>query len=166
MIICRSAQLHTEGIRSLCRGSQTALGIPSTLHSGHLVNNEVTTYPGYTEDIMLLILESANCAHPKFSRGARDVDEVFIEMSRERFQFTNNPPRPYQLPKIVAGADQFGAELTSDLYSMVFKRVVSVESILIAGTIHLLVKAHSSTNSLLASEVMQKSMGLVIDLVH
>ena len=68
IVVCVPTRLTAEREPDLALIRETAFSIAPYLHGGQLIVLESATSPGTTEEVILPILESANCSHLRVSR--------------------------------------------------------------------------------------------------
>jgi UDP-N-acetyl-D-glucosamine dehydrogenase len=124
---------------------------------------ETVTHPGATEELVVPILESANCSHLKVSRNTGGANDLFVGISPERLDLGIMTADQCDVPKVVSGVDRFGAELTSDLYGKVFKRIIRVSSTLTAEVVKLLESTYQCVNIALLNELKQACLAMGVD---
>jgi UDP-N-acetyl-D-glucosamine dehydrogenase len=127
VVLCVPTGLTAEQEPDVISLRETAFSIAPHLHAGQLIVIEGTTYPG-TEEVVLPILESANCAHLRVSRNTAHNDEVFLAFSSEFQDHENTTVERREVPKVISGVDNFSAQLAIDLYQSVFTRVIRVST--------------------------------------
>jgi UDP-N-acetyl-D-glucosamine dehydrogenase len=164
VIICVPTPLDEYQEPDLSFIRETAFGIAPYLHAGQLIVLESTTYPGTTEEVVLPILEQANCAHLKVSRNTAGPDEIFLAFSPEREDPGNTSVDRRDVPKVAGGIDKFSTELAADLYSSIFKQVVPVSTPAVAEMTKLLENIYRCVNIALVNELKQLCLRMGIDI--
>jgi UDP-N-acetyl-D-glucosamine dehydrogenase len=163
IIICTPERFDNHQAPTLRDMREASFSIASNLHAGHLVVVENSSYPGCTEEVIAPILEGANSQHLKISRNTAAPDEIFVGISPDRADSEDTAIDQRDVPKVVAGIDRFGAELTAILYGSVFKEVISVSSVSVAELSKLLENAYRSVNTALANELKQICLRMGVD---
>ena len=163
IIICTSERFDNHQAPTLMEMREASFNIASNLHAGHLVIVENSSYPGCTEEVIAPILEGANSQHLRISRNTAAPDEIFVGISPDRADPENTAIDQRDIPKVVAGIDRFGAELTAILYANVFRKVISVSSAPVAELSRLLENTYRSVNAALANELKQICLRMGVD---
>jgi UDP-N-acetyl-D-glucosamine dehydrogenase len=163
VVLCTAARFDDNRCPDLRNVREAAFNIASNLHAGHLVIVGSTTYPGCTEEVIVPILEGANSEHLKVSRDSAAPDEIFVGVSPDSSEVGNATMDQSVVPKIVAGIDRFGAQLTADLYGTVFGKIVPVSSASTAEVTKLLESTYRSVNIALANELKHMCLLMGID---
>jgi UDP-N-acetyl-D-glucosamine dehydrogenase len=128
VVLCVPTRLTAEQEPDVIFIRETAFSIAPYLHAGQLIVIEGTTYPGTTQEVVLPILESANCANLRVSRNTARNDEVFLAFSSEYRDQGDTTVDRRDVPKVISGVDQFSMQLATDLYQSVFTRVIPVST--------------------------------------
>jgi UDP-N-acetyl-D-glucosamine dehydrogenase len=105
---------------------ETVFTVASRLHSGQLIVIESPADSAMAEEIVIPILESANDAHLRVSRNTGALNEIFVGISPNAEASSLPFAELFNPGKLVGGADTLGMELTAQLYSTIFKEVISV----------------------------------------
>jgi len=128
LVLCVPTRLTAEQEPDVIFIRETAFSIAPYLHAGQLIVIEGTTYPGTTQEVVLPILESANCANLRVSRNTARNDEVFLAFSSEYRDQGDTTVDRRDVPKVISGVDHFSMQLATDLYQSVFTRVIPVST--------------------------------------
>jgi UDP-N-acetyl-D-glucosamine dehydrogenase len=163
IIICTPVHFDNNQDPDLRGMREATFNIASNLHAGHLVVVESTSYPGCSEEVIVPILEGANSQHLKISHDTAAPNEIFVGVSPDRADSENSVIDQRDVPKVVAGIDGFGAELTAVLYGNVFRKVISVSSASIAELSKLLENTYRSVNIALANELKHVCLRMGVD---
>jgi len=163
VVLCTPARFDDDRFPDLCDVREAAFNIASNLHAGHLVIVGSTTYPGCTEEVIVPILEGANSEHLKVSRDSAAPDEIFVGVSPDSSDVGDLSMDQSGTPKIVAGIDRFGAQLTADLYGTVFRKIISVSNASTAEVTKLLDSTYRSVNIALARELKHICLRMGLD---
>lgn len=164
VIVCVPTRLNADREPDVSFIRETAFNIAPYLHSGQLIVLEGATYPGTTEEVLLPILESANCAHLRVSRNTAQNDEMFLAFSSEFQDHGNATVVRHDVPKVVGGVDKFSTQLTTDLYLSVFREVHPVSIPAAAEMINLLENTYRFVNVALVNELKQICMRIGVDI--
>jgi UDP-N-acetyl-D-glucosamine dehydrogenase len=163
VVLCTSARFDDNRCPDLTNVREAAFNVASNLHAGHLVIVGSTTYPGCTEEVIVPILEGANSEHLKVSYDSAAPDEIFVGVSPDSFDPRDITMDQSEIPKIVAGIDRFGAQLTADLYGTVSRKIVPVSNPSTAELTGLLESTYRSVNIALASELKHLCLRMGLD---
>ena len=128
ILTCLPACLDRDGKPDVTSIREITFAIASHLHAGHLVIFENAIYPGTTEEIVVPILEGANGMHLRVSRDTGAPDELFAGISIGRAGLDTSAVDQCDELKILAGIDQFAANLMTALYRTVFTDIVSLST--------------------------------------
>jgi UDP-N-acetyl-D-glucosamine dehydrogenase len=164
IILCVPTPLNENQEPDLRFIRETAFSIAPYLRAGQLIVLESTTYPGTTEEVVLPILEEANCAHLKVSRGTASKDDIFLAFSHEREDPGNTNFERRDVPKVVGGVDKFSTDLATELYAIAFKHIVPVSTPAVAEMTKLLENIYRCVNIALVNELKQLCMRMGIDI--
>jgi UDP-N-acetyl-D-glucosamine dehydrogenase len=164
VVICVPTRLTAEQEPDVAFIRETAFSIAPHLHAGQLIILEGTTYPGTTEEVVLPILESANCSHLRVSRDTAQNDEVFLAFSSEYQDHGNTSVDRRDVPKVVGGVDKFSTQLAIDLYQFVFREVIPVSTPAAAEMSNLVENIYRFVNVGLVNELKQICMRIGIDI--
>ncbi len=118
--------------------------IRATLHRGHLIILESTTYPGSTEEAVLPVLEST---------GLRVGRDFYLAFSPERINPGDGNHPSASIPRVVGGVTSRCREMAMALFSPVVDRVVPVSSARAAEMVKLLENTFRSVNIGLVNEL-------------
>ncbi len=164
IVLCVPTRLTPEQEPDVAYIRETAFSIAPHLHAGQLIILEGTTYPGTTEEVVLPILESANCAHLRVSRNTAQNDEVFLAFSSEYQDHGNTTVDRRDVPKVVGGVDEFSTQLATDLYQSVFREVIPVSTPAAAEMSNLVETVYRFVNVGLVNELKQICLRIGIDI--
>jgi UDP-N-acetyl-D-glucosamine dehydrogenase len=163
IIFCVPARFDEEQKPDLQSTREAIFNIASNLHAGHLIVMETVSHPGATEELVVPILESANCSHLKVSHNTGGPNDMFVGISPERSDLGSMTLDQNDVPKVVSGVDRYAADLTADLYGKVFKRIIRVSSTLTAEVAKLLESTYECVNIALVNELKQACLSMGID---
>jgi UDP-N-acetyl-D-glucosamine dehydrogenase len=163
IIICIGARLDKNRLPDLRAIRESTFSIASNLHAGHLIVVDSSTYPGLTKELIVPILENANCEHLKISHNTGAPNEVFVGVSSGWPDLGGTTTAPRDVPRVIAGIDRFGAQLTAELYGSVFRKIVPASTVSIAEITRLLQNSYHSVNSALVNEWKQVCLRMGID---
>ncbi len=124
------------------------------LHSPQLVVLESTTYPGTTDEVLLLIFEET---------GLKLDKDFYLAFSPERVDPGNPQFQTHNIPKVVGGVTAMSTEIAAALYQTIVERVHKVSSARVAETTKLLENTFRSVNIGLVNEMAQLCYHLGID---
>ena len=164
IILCVPTPLNENQEPDLRFIRETAFAIAPHLRAGQLIVLESTTYPGTTEEVVLPILEEANCAHLKVSRNTAAKDDVFLAFSPEREDPGNTAVERRDVPRVVGGVDRFSTELAAELYAIAFRQIVPVSTPAVAEMTKLLENIYRCVNIALVNELKQLCMRMGVDI--
>lgn len=114
------------------------------LHPGQLVVLESTTYPGTTDEVVLLELEST---------GLKVGTDFFLAFSPERIDPGNPDFNTQTTPKIVGGITSNCTRVAQSFYSAAIEQVVPVSSARVAEMTKLLENTFRAVNIGLVNEI-------------
>lgn len=118
--------------------------IRNYLHKGQLVVLESTTYPGFTREVVVPLLEES---------GLRAGDDFHVAFSPERIDPGNEQFKVHNTTKIVGGYAPLCTELTALLYGQYIEKVHPVSSTDAAEMVKLLENTFRAVNIGLVNEV-------------
>ena len=118
--------------------------IRNYLHKGHLVVLESTTYPGFTREVVVPLLEES---------GLRAGEDFHVAFSPERIDPGNERFKVHNTTKIVGGYTPLCTELTALLYGQYIENVHPVSSTDAAEMVKLLENTFRAVNIGLVNEV-------------
>ncbi|MFY9610105.1 MAG: nucleotide sugar dehydrogenase [Blastocatellia bacterium] len=124
------------------------------LHSPQLVVLESTTYPGTTDEVLLLMFEET---------GLKLDKDFYLAFSPERVDPGNPQFQTHNIPKVVGGVTAMSTEIAAALYQTIVERVHKVSSARVAETTKLLENTFRSVNIGLVNEMAQLCYHLGID---
>src|SRR6266702_2103161 len=114
------------------------------LHPGQLVILESTTYPGTTDEVLLLELEST---------GLKVGSDFFLAFSPERIDPGNPNFNARNTPKIVGGITPTCTKLAQVFYGAALEKVIAVSSTRVAEMAKLLENTFRAVNIGLVNEI-------------
>jgi UDP-N-acetyl-D-glucosamine dehydrogenase len=129
--------------------------IEKYLRKGQFISLESTTYPGTTDEDILVILENT---------GLKAGKDFYLCFSPEREDPNNRDYSTSTIPKVVGGVTRQCTELGVKIYSKVIEKVVPVSSSKAAEATKLLENIYRSINIALVNElkVVFETMGIDI----
>jgi len=147
----------------------TAEAIAPNLRSGQTIILESTSYPGTTEEVLVPILERDNPIGLKAARkGSSDQDsmdgEFFVVFSPEREDPGNENISRHDIPKVIGGMEENGAEIAAALYGSIFRRTVPVSTPAAAEMTKLLENIYRCVNIALVNELKKLSIRMGVDI--
>ncbi|HEX4954125.1 MAG TPA: nucleotide sugar dehydrogenase [Thermoanaerobaculia bacterium] len=119
VVICVPTPLTPQREPDLSSVEATVEQIRATLRPGQLIVLESTTYPGTTDELLRLRLETTGLACGR---------DFFLAFSPEREDPGNTRFTTAQIPKVVGGVDVVSGDLAQALYDRAFERTVRVGS--------------------------------------
>src|SRR3984885_7310327 len=168
IIICVPTPLNEYHEPDLSFITDTTPSIAPHLRAGQLVVLESTTYPGTTEEVMVLILEKENKAGLKAARGTEAAEvaanEFFVAFSPEREDPGNTSVARRDIPKVIGGLNPRASELAGALYGAIFNRTVPVSSPAAAEMTKLLENIYRCVNIALVNELKLLCLRMGIDI--
>ena len=164
VILCVPTPLNENQEPDLRFIRETAFSIAPYLHAGQLIVLESTTYPGTTEEVVLPILEQANCAQLRVSRTSAAKDDIFLAFSPEREDPGNTTVERRDVPKVVGGVDKFSTQLAAELYAIAFRHIVPVSTPAVAEMTKLLENIYRCVNIALVNELKQLCLRMGVDI--
>src|SRR5690242_6182735 len=118
--------------------------IAKFFHPGMLVILESTTYPGTTDEVVLLMLEQS---------GLKVGQDFFLCFSPERVDPGNPKYNTSNIPKVVGGTTAACSEMGRLFYAQALQKVVAVSSTQVAEMVKLLENTFRMINIGLANEI-------------
>jgi UDP-N-acetyl-D-glucosamine dehydrogenase len=164
IVICVPTPLDEHRQPDLSYVTSTLESIAPHLFPGQLLVLESTTYPGTTEELLVPIVDSKNrsgCVVAK--NGASLERRIFVAFSPEREDPGNDTIARRDVPKVVGGMDATAAELACQLYSALFRRVVTVSTPAVAEMTKLLENIYRCVNIALVNELKLLCLRMGID---
>jgi UDP-N-acetyl-D-glucosamine dehydrogenase len=143
IIICVPTPLRKSKDPDISFVLAAASEVKKYLRPGHLVILESTTYPGTTEELLLLMFSE---------RGLSVGKEFFLAFSPERIDPGNQHFQVRDIPKIVGGVTPTCSYLAALLYSQIVNKVLPVSSPTVAELAKLYENTFRSVNIALANE--------------
>jgi UDP-N-acetyl-D-glucosamine dehydrogenase len=119
--------------------------IAKHLRQGQLISLESTTYPGTTDEVMKLILESAS--------GLRQGDDFFLAHSPERVDPGNQRYTTKNTNKVVGASDPNSLEIAKFFYEQTIDHVVTVSSAKAAELVKVFENTFRAVNIALVNEL-------------
>ncbi len=123
----------------------TARGIAPHISTGQLIVLESTTYPGTTEEILAVELESGS--------GLKADHDFHIAYSPEREDPNNKNFTTSTIPKVIGANTPKSLEVTDMLYSSIVQKTVPVSSTKVAEATKLLENIFRAVNIALVNEL-------------
>ena len=163
VIICVPTPLDEYHEPDLSFITGTVQSIAPHVREGQLIVLESTTYPGTTEEVVVPLLEQTNGRGLRVSRAANEPG-LHVAFSPEREDPGNDTVERRDIPKVVGGCGPAAAELASELYKSIFRRVVPVSSPSVAEMTKLLENIYRCVNIALVNELKQLCMRMGIDI--
>jgi UDP-N-acetyl-D-glucosamine dehydrogenase len=165
ILICVPTPLDEYRQPDLSYVTSTIESISPHLVPGQLLVLESTTYPGTTEEVVVPILESKNGSGCKVARdGNMPARPVFVAFSPEREDPGNDSIARRDVPKVVGGVDAVATELARELYSSLFRRVVTVSGPTVAEMTKLLENIYRCVNIALVNELKLLCLRMGVDI--
>ena len=155
ILICVPTPLTEKMEPDLQYIEKTTDAIVRSLRRGQLIVLESTTYPGTTEELLLLRLEST---------GLKVGNDFFLGFSPEREDPGNKKFSTSQIPKVVAGVTPACQRVVQTLYQQVIQKVVPVSSPRTAELTKLLENIYRSINIALVNELKMLADRMGIDI--
>jgi UDP-N-acetyl-D-glucosamine dehydrogenase len=161
ILICVPTPLSDHHTPDMSYIIATMDSIVDHLRPGQLVVLESTTYPGTTEELIAPAIERAGRV-----RVMRDGDApgVLVAYSPEREDPGNTSIDRRDIPKVVGGLGQLGAEAAAALYNAAFHRVIRVSSPAAAEMTKLLENIYRCVNIALVNELKLLCLRMGIDI--
>ena len=155
VVICVPTPLGDAGSPDLSAVKSAMHTISRSLAPGTLVILESTTYPGTTDGMCRMILESNGCELDK---------DFYLAFSPERIDPGNVRFGIRNTPKIVGGVSAKSTQLAVDFYSLFVETVIAVKGAKEAETAKLLENTYRHINIALVNEMSKFCHELGIDL--
>ncbi|HJY83476.1 MAG TPA: nucleotide sugar dehydrogenase, partial [Candidatus Binatia bacterium] len=143
ILICVPTPLRKSKDPDISFVLAAAAEVKRYLRPGHLVILESTTYPGTTEELLLLMFRE---------RGLAVGQDFFLAFSPERIDPGNEHFQVRDIPKIVGGVTPTCSYLAALLYSQIVHKVLPVSSPTVAELAKLYENTFRSVNIALANE--------------
>ncbi len=143
IIICVPTPLRKSKDPDISFVLAAASEVKKYLRPGQVVILESTTYPGTTEELLLLMFTE---------RGFTVGKDFFLAFSPERIDPGNQQFSVRDIPKIVGGVTPRCSYLATLLYQQIVKKVMSVSSPTVAELAKLYENTFRSVNIALANE--------------
>jgi UDP-N-acetyl-D-glucosamine dehydrogenase len=163
VIICVPTPLDEYHEPDLSYVTGTVRAIAPHLKEGQLVILESTTYPGTTEEIVVLLLEQGNLSGLRVARDASSSG-FYVAFSPEREDPGNDTVARHDIPKVVGGCGPVARDLACAVYASIFNHTVPVSSPAVAEMTKLLENIYRCVNIALVNELKQLCMRMDIDL--
>jgi UDP-N-acetyl-D-glucosamine dehydrogenase len=128
--------------------------IRKRLRTGQLIVLGSTTYPGTTHELFVPMLEST---------GLKVGVDFSVAFAPERIDPANKQFRLRDVPKVVGGETSLCGELATEVFSVIFERVVRVSSTQSAEMVKLLENTFRAINIGLANEIALMCNRLELD---
>jgi UDP-N-acetyl-D-glucosamine dehydrogenase len=154
IVICVPTPLTKHRDPDLSFVEATSRSIAEHLRPGQLVVLESTTYPGTTDDIVKVILETT---------GLVSGVDFFVGFSPEREDPGNLHYHTATIPKVVAGDGADALQLMKSFYGAAVKTVVPVSSNATAEAVKLTENIFRSVNIALVNELKTVYAAMGID---
>jgi UDP-N-acetyl-D-glucosamine dehydrogenase len=165
ILICVPTPLDEHRQPDLSYVTSTIESIAPHLVTGQLVVLESTTYPGTTEEVVVPIIESRNGSGCKVARdGVAAARRIFVAFSPEREDPGNDSIARRDVPKVVGGVGAVATELARELYSALFRRVITVSSPTVAEMSKLLENIYRCVNIALVNELKLLCLRMGVDI--
>jgi UDP-N-acetyl-D-glucosamine dehydrogenase len=165
ILICVPTPLDEHRQPDLSYVTSTIESISPHLVPGQLLVLESTTYPGTTEEVVVPIIENKNGSGCKVARdGNMPTRPVFVAFSPEREDPGNDSIARRDVPKVVGGVDAHATELARELYSSLFRRVVTVSGPTVAEMTKLLENIYRCVNIALVNELKLLCLRMGVDI--
>jgi UDP-N-acetyl-D-glucosamine dehydrogenase len=165
IIICVPTPLNEHHGPDMTYIEGTARTLAPHLKAGQLVVLESTTYPGTTEDLLIPLLEAGCDQDLKHFRDGRLEEKCFhVAFSPEREDPGNTQVERADIPKVVGAPAALSAQLTGDLYNIIFRRIIPVSSPAAAEMTKLLENIYRCVNIALVNELKLLCMRLNLDI--
>lgn len=131
----------------------TVEAIAPHLHDGQLVVLESTTYPGTTEEIVVVTIEHAGRTVLHDGAGGDALDGVLVAFSPEREDPGSMAVARREIPKVIGGVGRRATETAAALYGAVFETTVPMSSPAAAEMTKLLENIYRCVNIALVNEM-------------
>lgn len=155
IIICVPTPLDKNREPDISYIINSTKSIAKYLRKGQFISLESTTYPGTTDEDILVILENT---------GLKAGKDFYLCFSPEREDPNNRDYSTSTIPKVVGGVTRQCTELGVKIYSKVIEKVVPVSNSKAAEATKLLENIYRSINIALVNElkVVFETMGIDI----
>jgi UDP-N-acetyl-D-glucosamine dehydrogenase len=165
ILVCVPTPLDEHRQPDLSYVTSTIESIAPHLVPGQLLVLESTTYPGTTEEVVVPIVENKNGSGYKVARnGGAAEPRIFVAFSPEREDPGNDTVARRDVPKVVGGVDAVATELARELYSALFRRVVTVSGPMVAEMSKLLENIYRCVNIALVNELKLLCLRMGVDI--
>ena len=145
ILICVPTPLKTNRDPDMTHILSTARGIAPHISKGQLIVLESTTYPGTTEEILAVELESGS--------GLKVDHDFHIAYSPEREDPNNKDFTTSTIPKVIGANTPKSLEVTDMLYSSIVQKTVPVSSTKVAEATKLMENIFRAINIALVNEL-------------
>ncbi len=145
ILICVPTPLKKNRDPDMTYILSTARGIAPHISKGQLIVLESTTYPGTTEEILTVELESGS--------GLKADHDFHIAYSPEREDPNNKNFTTSTIPKVIGANTPKSLEVTDMLYSSIVQKTVPVSSTKVAEATKLLENIFRAVNIALVNEL-------------
>ena len=145
ILICVPTPLKKNRAPDMSYILATAREIAPHISKGQLIVLESTTYPGTTEEILAVELESGS--------GLKADHDFHIAYSPEREDPNNKDFTTSTIPKVIGADTPKSLEVTDMLYSSIVQKTVPVSSTKVAEATKLLENIFRATNIALVNEL-------------
>ncbi len=145
ILICVPTPLKKNRDPDMTYILSTARGIAPHISKGQLIVLESTTYPGTTEEILAVELESGS--------GLKADHDFYIAYSPEREDPNNKDFTTSTIPKVIGADTPKSLEVTDMLYSSIVQKTVPVSSTKVAEATKLLENIFRAINIALVNEL-------------
>ena len=145
ILICVPTPLKINRDPDMTHILSTARGIAPHIKKGQLIVLESTTYPGTTEEILAVELESGS--------GLKVDHDFHIAYSPEREDPNNKDFTTATIPKVIGANTSKSLEVTDMLYSSIVQKTVLVSSTKVAEATKLLENIFRAVNIALVNEL-------------
>ncbi|MCM8800583.1 MAG: nucleotide sugar dehydrogenase [Candidatus Omnitrophica bacterium] len=152
VFICVPTPLKRKYYPDISFIKEAIKNISGNIKEHTLIILESTTYPGTTEEVILPMLKK---------KGLKDFYLCFsperIDPGNKRFTLTN-------IPKIVAGIDEFSVSLATLVYKTIIDKVIPVSSCRVAEMVKLLENTFRLVNIAMIDELAMMAKKMNIDI--
>ena len=145
ILICVPTPLKKNRVPDMSYILATAREIAPHISKGQLIVLESTTYPGTTEEILTVELESGS--------GLKAENDFYIAYSPEREDPNNKDFTTSTIPKVIGADTQKSLEVTDMLYSSIIQKTVPVSSTKVAEATKLMENIFRAINIALVNEL-------------
>ena len=145
ILICVPTPLKKNRAPDMSYILATAREIAPHISKGQLIVLESTTYPGTTEEILAVELESAS--------GLKANHDFYIAYSPEREDPNNKDFTTSTIPKVIGADTPKSLEVTDMLYSSIIQKTVPVSSTKVAEATKLMENIFRAINIALVNEL-------------